>query len=266
MESDYLRNWLLARRAKHAGRIAASAGGRVRHAPSTRAAPAAGQTAPRVAATPFDVGVSGSDPGSGSIAQDDELHTPSTRPRPYGRDAALIGADGVATPLKRACPPLDPSEFVPPGLRRGGDRRPGFRRRRARQDTVTPRLRHCRPRIHAVPRRRRARATRRSWRSGSTLNPAVRFFVFDDRARTWIAWCRRRPERRCRAGPRLTTATEVVDRVFWYALGRAPSADGARASRSSALADPARPGRLSAEGLADLLWAVMMKPEFQLIY
>jgi len=66
-------------------------------------------------------------------------------------------------------------------------------------------------------------------------------------------------------GPRLSTATQVVDRVYWYALGRAPSADE-RAIALDALADSNRPGRISAEGLADLLWAVMMKPEFQLIY
>ena len=66
-------------------------------------------------------------------------------------------------------------------------------------------------------------------------------------------------------GPRLTSATQVVDRVYWYALGRGPSADE-RAIALEALRDSTRPGRLSAEGLADLLWAVMMKPEFQLIF
>jgi hypothetical protein len=67
------------------------------------------------------------------------------------------------------------------------------------------------------------------------------------------------------AGPRLTTIAQVVDRVFWYALGRAPSLEE-RAIAESALRDPARPGRGSPEALADLLWAVLMKPEFQLIY
>src|SRR5712691_262097 len=67
------------------------------------------------------------------------------------------------------------------------------------------------------------------------------------------------------AGPRLSTATQVVDRVYWYALGRAPSADE-RTIALDALADATRPGRISAEGLADLLWAVMMKPEFQLVF
>ena len=66
-------------------------------------------------------------------------------------------------------------------------------------------------------------------------------------------------------GPRLTTAAQVIDRVYWYALGRAPSADE-RAIALDALADSHRSGRVSAEGLADLLWAVMMKPEFQLIF
>ena len=67
------------------------------------------------------------------------------------------------------------------------------------------------------------------------------------------------------AGPPLTTPVQVVDRVYWYALGRAPSADE-QSLALEALSDPARPGRISAEGLADLLWAVLMKPEFQLIF
>jgi hypothetical protein len=65
--------------------------------------------------------------------------------------------------------------------------------------------------------------------------------------------------------PRLTRATEVVDRVYWYALGRAPSTEE-RALAVDALTDSSRPGRVSAEGLADLFWAVLMKPEFQLIF
>ena len=65
--------------------------------------------------------------------------------------------------------------------------------------------------------------------------------------------------------PALKTVPQAVDRVFWYALGRAPSA-AERQAAENALQDPAHPNRPSAEGLADLLWAVMMKPEFQLIY
>ena len=66
-------------------------------------------------------------------------------------------------------------------------------------------------------------------------------------------------------GPRLTGASQIVDRIYWYALGRAPSAEE-RTIAIDAVTDPARPGRVSAEGLADLLWAVLMKPEFQLVY
>jgi hypothetical protein len=66
-------------------------------------------------------------------------------------------------------------------------------------------------------------------------------------------------------GPRLTRAADVVDRVYAYALGRAASPDE-RAIALEALADPVHPERISAEGLADLLWAVLMTPEFQLIY
>lgn len=66
-------------------------------------------------------------------------------------------------------------------------------------------------------------------------------------------------------GPRLTRATQVVDRVYWYSLGRAPSAEE-RTIALEALTDSTRAGRMSAEGLADLLWAVLMKPEFQLIF
>jgi hypothetical protein len=66
-------------------------------------------------------------------------------------------------------------------------------------------------------------------------------------------------------GPQLQTSTQVVDWLYWYALGRAPSANEQAIARE-ALTDTARAGRVSPEGLADLLWAVLMKPEFQLIF
>lgn len=98
----------------------------------------------------------------------------------------------------------------------------------------------------------------------SDINPQIRFFVFEQEPNmerlTPVA-----AETPLPAGPALKTVPEAVDRVFWYALGRAPSADERRAAES-AVEEPARPGRPSAEGLADLLWAVLMKPEFQMIY
>ncbi len=96
---------------------------------------------------------------------------------------------------------------------------------------------------------------------GATLNPQVRFFVFDaepDMDRLLPP----APGTPLPSGPDLTTASQAVDRVFWHALGRAPSSAERRIALG-ALGDQPRP---SAEGLADLLWAILMKPEFQLIY
>jgi hypothetical protein len=52
--------------------------------------------------------------------------------------------------------------------------------------------------------------------------------------------------------------------VFQQALGRPPTA-AERTIATAALRDPARGDRPSPQGLADLLWAVLMKPEVQLI-
>jgi Protein of unknown function (DUF1549)/Protein of unknown function (DUF1553)/Planctomycete cytochrome C len=96
---------------------------------------------------------------------------------------------------------------------------------------------------------------------GATLNPQVRFFVFDSEP-NMDRLLPPAPGTPLPPGPELTTASQAVDRVFWYALGRAPSSPERRIALG-ALGDQPRP---SAEGLADLLWAVLMKPEFQLIY
>ena len=53
--------------------------------------------------------------------------------------------------------------------------------------------------------------------------------------------------------------------MFWQALARAPSA-AERTIALRAVSDPSRPRGLAATGVADLLWSVLMKPEFQLIY
>jgi len=73
------------------------------------------------------------------------------------------------------------------------------------------------------------------------------------------------PELPLPAPPTLSTAAEGVDRLFMHALGRAPSLAERRVA-IAAVANPANGGRPSADGLADLLWALLMKPEFQLIY
>jgi hypothetical protein len=99
---------------------------------------------------------------------------------------------------------------------------------------------------------------------GSTLNPQIRFFVFDrapnmDRLLPPAAGLPLPPP------PELLTASAVIDRVFRHALGRLPSAEERRTAEA-ALRDPSGGARPFAPGLADLLWAVLMKPEFQLIY
>jgi hypothetical protein len=99
---------------------------------------------------------------------------------------------------------------------------------------------------------------------GSTLNPQIRFFVFDAPP-NMERLIPPAPETPVPQSPPLTTAAQVIDRVFWYALGRAPTIEERRAAEV-ALRNPAGGTRPSAQGLADLLWAVTMKPEFQLIY
>ena len=98
---------------------------------------------------------------------------------------------------------------------------------------------------------------------GSTLNPATRFFVFDtapDLGRLIPPL----PGAPLDAQPPVTTIAAAVDRVFQQALGRPPTA-AERTIATAALRDPARGDRPSPQGLADLLWAVLMKPEVQLI-
>ena len=99
---------------------------------------------------------------------------------------------------------------------------------------------------------------------GSTLNPQIRFFVFDT-APNMERLMPPAPGAPLPRAPVVTTATDAIDRVFWHLLGRAPSVAERRAAEA-ALRDPAGSTRPSAQGLADLLWAVTMKPEFQFIY
>lgn len=98
---------------------------------------------------------------------------------------------------------------------------------------------------------------------GSTLNPSLRFFVFDrapNLARLLPAW----HELPLASPPVVRTAGAVVDRLYRHALQRPPTA-AERKIAEAAIRDPRRPGRVSAEAVADLLWAIMMTPEFQLI-
>lgn len=95
-------------------------------------------------------------------------------------------------------------------------------------------------------------------------NVKARFFVFDkqpdmDRLVPPL------PGTPVVPAPPVKTVKETENRVFEYALGR-PASPAEQRIAEATLRDPAHPGRISADGLADLLWAVLMKPEFQLIY
>ncbi|MEO8370598.1 MAG: DUF1553 domain-containing protein, partial [Candidatus Solibacter sp.] len=72
------------------------------------------------------------------------------------------------------------------------------------------------------------------------------------------------PETPLPPDPALKTVGETVERVYWYALGRAPAAVERRVAEA-ALRDAAHPQKPSADGLADFLWSVLMTPEFQLV-
>jgi hypothetical protein len=96
---------------------------------------------------------------------------------------------------------------------------------------------------------------------GETVN--ARFFIFDQRPSMDLL-APPSPETPLPPGPVLKTIPETVDRVYWYLLGRAPS-PAERRIASAGLRDPSHPGRPDADGLADLLWSVLMSPEFQFI-
>jgi hypothetical protein len=174
---------------------------------------------------------------------------------PMWSKAEFVAADGSTVPLS-ALTPLDPT-----GLRQAAD--PGDAAARVTVKNPSQLVYDISGKGFA---RFRGTADIENARSevGSTLNPALRFFVFDaepspDRL------VPPEPGLPFPAPPVMKTPSEIVDRVFHFALNRAPSA-AERQAAEAVLADPRRPGRPSADGVADLLWAVLMKPEFQLIY
>ena len=94
-------------------------------------------------------------------------------------------------------------------------------------------------------------------------NVQARFFVFDRRP-DMDRLVPPNPETPLPSNPTVMTPADAVDRVYLYALGRMPG-EAERRTAEAALRDPARPGKVSADGLADLLWALTMTPEFQFV-
>jgi len=98
---------------------------------------------------------------------------------------------------------------------------------------------------------------------GSTLNPQLRFYVFDTEP-NMERLVPPAPGTPLAAPAVLTTIDGAIDRVFMYALGRQPSAAERQTAQDTLRRSPGDT-RPSAEGLADLLWALTMKPEFQFV-
>lgn len=98
----------------------------------------------------------------------------------------------------------------------------------------------------------------------SDINPTLRFFIFVTEPNM---------ERLTPVLPDMPVTLEkvnkspdrIVDRLFWYMLDRSPTTEEKRTA-AEVLRDANHKKRTSADGLADLLWAILMKPEFQLIY
>jgi hypothetical protein len=210
--------------------------------------PVAGRNA---SASTFDIDIS-SAARLWLIAEDYGSNAPE-RVEPLWASAELVDRSGAATPLGALTPAEAAGVRIPPAATSGDVRvRPpsrlvydvsgrGFARFRGSIALDNPRS-----------------------DIGATLNPAVRFYVFDvepDMSRLLPP----APAVPLPSGPLLATTSDAVDRVFMHALGRPPTPVERRLA-IAAVTDPARGAKPSSSGLADLLWAVLMKPEFQLIY
>ncbi|HEY6464506.1 MAG TPA: DUF1549 domain-containing protein [Candidatus Acidoferrales bacterium] len=209
------------------------------------------------APVPFDIDVSKSQKLYLIVA--DSLSTAPGKATPMWLQAAFTSADGTVTPLTALKPEStndlrdDNSPIIPAGG----------------TEAVTNAVRVKFPSVVVYDISGKGFARFRGapslenvqYNQGEAV--LARFFVFDqqpsmDRLVPPIPGTPLPPE------PTLKTIPETVDYVYWYALGRAPT-DGERQIAEAALNDPAHPGQPSADGLADLLWAILMTPEFQFI-
>jgi len=106
----------------------------------------------------------------------------------------------------------------------------------------------------------RAQATVDEKSRQSDINPAVRFFVFTEKPD---------PDHliRVQGNPPIEpprkkwSSSELADRLYRHLLARAPNATERKTAEE--MLGGARP---SAAGVEDLLWALLMSPEFQYIH
>jgi hypothetical protein len=210
---------------------------------------------PRTAPIPFEVNISNSN--KLYLIVQDSLSTAPDKAAPLWIRPELIGANG-STPLT-ALKPLDRA-----GLRE--DPSPITVAGGTAEDKTALRAKLSSVLVYDIAGRGFTRFKASTGHEAVPLsqgeNVQARFFVFD-RPPAMDRLVPPNPETPLPPGPVLRTVTETVDRVYWYALGRAPSAGERRvAEEALRIQGSASP---SADGLADLLWSVLMTPEFQLI-
>jgi hypothetical protein len=256
VNGERLSNWLLRGARKMVGELPEPPAAAFVTPINARGA-AAGQTAPRIAAAPFDVDVSGA--RRLWLIVQDANSTAVDKAEAVWAGGELVGTNGVVTPLSSLMP-IDASVVRAASGPAVVD------------DTTFQSAVHVKTPSQLVydisgrgfTRLRGVAGLENLSRLAQGETILGRFLIFGvepDLDRLVPPT----PGTPLPPGPRLRTARQVVDRVYRYALGRAPSPDELAISLD-ALTDATRPGRISAEGLADLLWAVMMKPEFQLIF
>jgi hypothetical protein len=209
--------------------------------------------------SPFDIDVSKSQ--KIYLIVTDSLSTAPGKATPMWLRASFIAADGSATPLGSLKPEGsadlrdDGAPIIPQG---GTDAVAAADTLRVKFPSVVVYNIAGKgfARFHGAPSLENVVLTQ-----GEGVN--ARFFVFDQQP-SMDRLVPPNPETPLPTNPVLTTIPQTVDRVYWYALGRAPTG-AERQIAEAALADPANPGHPSADGLADLLWSIMMTPEFQFI-
>ncbi len=214
----------------------------------------AGRTARPVS---FDIDVTGAD-RLWLLVEETGSNEPH-RVLPVWAGAEFVDASGAATPLG-ALAPLDTAgvRAAAAAVTVGG------------QSLPTVRVRNPSTLVYDIAGRGFTRMRGTMWIEndvadiGATLDPQLRFYVFTAEP-NMARLIPPVPGVPMAPAPAVATVDETVDRVFMHALGRAPSAAERRAA-AAALTSPDGSNRPSAEGLADLLWVLMVKPEFQLIY
>ena len=94
----------------------------------------------------------------------------------------------------------------------------------------------------------------------SDISPNVRFFVFTEKP-DLERLLRVTGDAPTALPPTGRDAKVLIDRLFWAALSRGPNQQEALVAKQ--LLEPQ--GKLSRGGLEDLLWTLIMHPEFQFI-